>query len=337
MKDTSWRVVLGVGFALCALTVLVALGGCSRQGAPGTGGAAGAGGQGAAAAGAPVIAIENFLADFARQVAGGRLEVRSLIPNGVEPHAYEPTPQDIAAVAGARMLIVNGAGLETFLSKFLSNATVNRPVVEASEGLVSRTSREGEVLEGGVIATGPSLEPDPHFWLDPVMAERYVANIRDGFTRLDPAGEKSYAANAAAYIAQLKELDTWIAAQVAGLPPAERRLVTNHESLGYFADRYGFRIIGTLIPSVSTEASPTARQIARLIDGLKAAGAKAVFLETGANPQLARQVAQEAGIKVVTELFTHSLTDPSGAAPSYLAMMRYDVKTILTALGGTAK
>ena len=114
-------------------------------------------------------------------------------------------------------------------------------------------------------------------------------------------------------------------------------LVTNHESLGYFADRYGFRIIGTVIPSVSTEASPTARQLARLVDGLKAAGARAVFLETGANPQLARQVAEEAGIKVVTELFTHSLSDAAGPAPTYLAMMHTDVNAIVGALAGAAR
>jgi ABC-type Zn uptake system ZnuABC Zn-binding protein ZnuA len=328
MKRSSWLISRGALAAALAACALFALLGCTRQ--PAQGG-------GASTAGAPVIGVESFLADFARQVAGGRMEVRSLIPNGVEPHGYEPTPQDIAAVAGARMLIVNGAGLESFLSKLLSSVAGSRPVVEASAGLASRTAREGEVLEGGVIATGPSSEPDPHFWLDPVMAERYVANIRDGFIKLDPAGEKTYTANAVAYVAKLAELDRWIAAECAGLPAAERKLVTNHESLGYFADRYGFRIIGTLIPSVSTEASPTAQQIARLIDGLRAAGAKAVFLETGANPQLARQVAQEAGIKVVTELFTHSLTNASGPAPDYISMMRYDVKTILTALGGSIK
>ena len=325
------RAAVTVGLLVCAA---IALAGCSRQAGQGPAGPARAT---AAAESAPVVAVESFLADIAQQVAGDRVQVRSLIPIGMEPHGYEPTPQDIAAVARARMLIVNGAGLESFLARLLTNVRDKRPVVEASAGLVSRTAREGEVLEGGVIATGPSAEPDPHFWLDPVMAERYATNIRDGFISLDPAGEKTYTANADAFIAKLRELDRWIAGQAAGLPQAERRLVTNHESLGYFADRYGFRIIGTVIPSVSTDASPTAQQMARLVDGLKAAGAKAVFLETGANPQLARQVAQEAGIKVVTELFTHSLSDASGPAPSYLAMMRYDVKTIIAALGGAAR
>jgi ABC-type Zn uptake system ZnuABC Zn-binding protein ZnuA len=313
-------------FGLFLMGAVMVFAGCSRQTAQGGGGATGN------TQGAPIVAVENILADFARQVAGERLVVISLIPPGAEPHEYEPTPQDIAAVAGARMLIVNGAGLESFLVKLLANAGGARPVVEASAGLESRTAREGEVQEGGIIATGPAAEADPHFWLDPVLAERYVQNIRDGLIRIDPPGESIYRARSAAYIARLQELDSWIRAQVAVIPRAERKLVTNHESLGYFADRYGFRIVGTVIPSVSTEASPTARQLARLVDGLKAAGARAVFLETGANPQLPRQVAQEAGITVITELYTHSLSDASGPASTYLDMMRYDVKTIVEAL-----
>jgi manganese/iron transport system substrate-binding protein len=169
------------------------------------------------------------------------------------------------------------------------------------------------------------------------MAVRYVQNIRDALSRVDPAGEKIYGANADAYIRQLRELDAWIAGQVAAIPAEKRLLVTNHESFGYFADRYGFRIVGTVIPSVSTEASPSARQLVQLVDGLKASGARAVFVEAGGNPQLARQVAQEAGIPVVTELYTHSLTDGSGPAPTYLDLMRYDVKTIVDALTGVTR
>jgi ABC-type Zn uptake system ZnuABC Zn-binding protein ZnuA len=294
------------------------------------------GGQAPSAAkpGAPIVAAESFLADITRQVVGDRMVVRSLVPVGVDPHGYEPTPQDVAAVSGARLIVVNGAGLESFLSKLMATAGQNRPVLEASRGLVSRTAREGEVLEGGTIATGPSTDPDPHFWLDPVLVIRYVQNIRDGLSRIDPAGEPTYGTNADAYIRKLRELDAWIAAEVARIPPERRELVTNHETFGYFADRYGFRIIGTVVPGVSSEAAPTARQLARLIDGLKKAGAPAVFLDMGSNPQLGRQVARDAGIPVVTELFTHSLTDAAGAAPTYLDMMRYDVKAIVSALSG---
>ena len=216
---------------VCAvLLTVLSLAACSRRASAGT---------------APVIAIENFLADITRQVAGDRMEVRSLIPAGVDPHSYEPTPQDVAAVAGARLIVVNGAGLESFLAKLIQTAGQDRPVLEASHGLISRTAREGEVLEGGTIATGPSTDPDPHFWLDPVMVVRYVQNIRDELSRIDPAGEKTYGANADAYIRKLRGLDAWIASEVAKIPAERRELVTNHETFGYFADRYGFRIIGT--------------------------------------------------------------------------------------------
>jgi ABC-type Zn uptake system ZnuABC Zn-binding protein ZnuA len=193
------------------------------------------------------------------------------------------------------------------------------------------------VAEGGRIVTGPSSDPDPHFWLDPPKAVTYVTNIRDALIRMDPAGGAVYQKNAADYIKQLQDLDAWIAQRVGVIPPAQRILVTNHESLGYFADRYGFRIVGTIIPSVSDEASPTPRQVAQLVDTLRRAHARAIFLETGANPQLAHEVAREAGIAVVTELFTHSLSGPTGPAPTYIAMMRYDTDTIVKALTGAAQ
>ncbi len=173
---------------------------------------------------------------------------------------------------------------------------------------------------------------DPHFWLDPNNVIKYVENIRDGLSQADPAGAAIYAKNAEAYIAQLKELDAWIVAQLKDIPPERRLMVTNHESFGYFADRYGFKIVGTIVPSVSTDASPSAQQLARLVDRVKAAHAPAVFLETGANPQLAEQLAQETGVRVVTNLYTHSITAPGGQAPSYIAMMKFDVQTIAAAL-----
>ena len=161
---------------------------------------------------------------------------------------------------------------------------------------------------------------------------RYVENIRDGLSQADPAGKESYAQNADAYIARLQDLDGWIRQQVAQVPPERRLLVTNHESLGYFADRYGLRIVGTIIPSTSSEASPSAQQLVRLIEVIKSTHAPAVFLETGANPQLARQVSQETGVKVVTDLYTHSITPAGGDAPTYLDMMKYNTLAIVNAL-----
>jgi ABC-type Zn uptake system ZnuABC Zn-binding protein ZnuA len=160
----------------------------------------------------------------------------------------------------------------------------------------------------------------------------YVENIRAGLSQADPAGADTYASNARAYVARLNDLDQWITAQVSQVPQARRLLVTNHETFGYFADRYGFAIVGAIVPSVTSNASPSAQELAALAERVRATGAPAVFLETGVNSQLAEQLAQETGIKVVTGLLTHSITAAGGAAPTYLEMMRYNTTTIVTAL-----
>jgi ABC-type Zn uptake system ZnuABC Zn-binding protein ZnuA len=272
-----------------------------------------------------VVAVETFLADIAQNVAGDRIPVEALMPIGVDPHGFEPTPTDVAKIADSDMLIVNGAGFEEFLAKLLENAGGQRAVLEAAAGLPSRPLREGEIAD-------PDHAGDPHFWLDPNNVIKYVENIRDGLSAADPEGAATYRANAEAYIAQLKELDRWIANRVAEVPEANRLLVTNHESLGYFADRYDFQIIGTVMPSVSTGSSPSAQQLAALIDHIKATGAKAIFLETGTNPQLAEQVAHETGSKVVTNLYSHSITESGGPAPTYIEMMKFNTDAIVSAL-----
>ena len=271
-----------------------------------------------------VLATETFLADIAQNVAGDRLKVESLVPWGMDPHAFDPTPQDVRNITNSQVLIENGAGFETWLERLLANAGGERTVITASEGLVSREPDQGHDDEHGDL--------DPHFWLDPNNVIRYVENIRDGLIQADPVGEATYRRNAEAYIVELKALDGWIREQVAMIPPERRLLVTNHESLGYFADRYGFKIVGTVIPSVSTGASPSAQQMARLAREIAATGAKAIFLETGASEQLARQIARDTGAQVATELYTHSLTGPDGDAPSYVDMMKHDVRIIVQAL-----
>jgi len=274
-----------------------------------------------------VLAVETFLADIAQSVAGDRLMVDALMPLGADPHSFEPTPQDVARVAQSDVLIVNGAGFEEFLKPLLQNAGGKRLVIEAAAGLDQRIPPPGEG-----VSNGKAHEGDPHFWLNPVNVIRYVENIRDGLSQADPAGKEGYTRNAQAYIAQLNDLDVWISGQVAQIPADRRMLVTNHESFGYFADRYGLRLIGAIIPSVSTSASPSAQQLAALIDQIKATGAPAIFLETGSNPQLAQQVAAETGAKVVTDLYTHSVSVADGPAPTYIELMRYNVKQIVEAL-----
>jgi ABC-type Zn uptake system ZnuABC Zn-binding protein ZnuA len=279
-----------------------------------------------------VIAAETFLADIAQNVAGDRVKIESLMPIGVDPHGFEPTPTDVAKITDSNVLIINGGGVEEFMAEVLENAGGQRAVIEASAGLTQREPREGEHAEEDEADHGHEHEGDPHFWLDPNNVIMYVENIRDGLSTADPAGAATYAANAAAYIVKITELDRWIADRVAEVPEGNRLLVTNHESFGYFADRYGFQVIGTVVPSVSTGSAPSAQQLARLIDHIKETGAKAIFLETGTNPQLAQQVAKETGSKVITNLYSHSITEPSGPAPTYIEMMKSNTEAIVTAL-----
>jgi ABC-type Zn uptake system ZnuABC Zn-binding protein ZnuA len=299
-----------------------------------------------------VLAVETFLADIAQNVAGDRLKVTAMLPIGADPHSFEPTPADVGKVAACNVLIINGAGFEEFLDELLQNAGGMRRVIDASAGLTQRLPREGEATgaeaghkhdeehhhegahehESGHGHEDHHHEGDPHFWLAPGNVVRYVENIRNGLSAADPSGAAGYAANTDGYILKLKELDQWISDQVKQIPEKSRLLVTNHESFGYFADRYGFRIIGTIIPSISTGASPSARQLAQLIANIKKTGAKAIFLETGSNPQLARRMAEDTGLKVVSDLYTHSITEPGGPAPSYLEMMRFNTMAIVNAL-----
>jgi len=282
--------------------------------------------DGAADTGAlDVVASASFLADIAQNVAGDRFEVRSLVPLETDPHAFEPTPSDLRDVAAADLLIVNGGGLEGSLLDTLENAGGDATLVDASAGLAGRTPQPGE----------PAPEddgPDPHFWLDPVLVKTYVATIRDAFAAADPAGAAEYAANAAAYQQQLDELDAWIRAQVAQIPEDRRRLVMNHTSHGYFADRYGLEIVGTVLPGASTGETPTARGLSDLVGAIESSGARAIFVEIDENPDLARQIAEETGVAVVTDLLDHSLSEPGGPAPTYIEMMKYDTRRIVEAL-----
>ncbi len=273
-----------------------------------------------------VLAVETFLSDIAQNVAGDRLHVEALVPAGVDPHSFEPVPSDVRKVADCNVLIVNGAGLEQFLNHLLQNAGGTRLVVEASTGLTSRLPEKGEAQDED------HAHRDPHFWLDPNNVVTYVQNIREGLQRADPDGAAEYAAHADAYIRELEELDHWVAQQVSEIPQSRRLLVTNHESFGYFADRYGFTVVGTVIPSLSTDAVPSAQDLSHLVDRMRELGVKAIFLETGSNPELAHQVARETGIHVVTELYTHSPSRPGGPAPTYLDMVRFNTSTIIAAL-----
>jgi ABC-type Zn uptake system ZnuABC Zn-binding protein ZnuA len=274
----------------------------------------------AAHGGLQILAAETFLADIANNVAGNRFQVDSLIPLGLDPHGFEPTPADAARLERCDMLIINGGGIETWLPSLQSTIGGLDKILDASRGIPSRAMPDG------------TQGDDPHFWLDPTLVIRYVENIRDRFSQIDPAGQSAFTANADLYIQQLRSLDQWIQSSVAAIPAERRILVTNHDSLGYFADRYGFRILGTLIPSTSSGSEPSAQQLAQLVDIMRSSGAKAIFLDAGSNRQLADQMARETGATVVADLYVHSLSAPGGDAPTYIEMMRRNVERIVAAL-----
>jgi len=277
-------------------------------------------GQPTSSSEAPVVlASTTFLTDITRNIAGDRVKVESLLPIGADPHSYQPTPQDVAKIEQSKLLIINGAEYEHFLESLLENAGGERKIIEASSGLRLRTDAESEQ---GV---------DPHLWLDPNNVIIYVENIREGLTHFDPDGAAIYQSNADAYVAKLEALDAWIDEQVSQIPPERRLLVTNHEALGYFAERYGFTVIGAVVPSVSSDASTSAGQMAELIEQIKSSGTPAIFLDEVENPALAEQIADETGVKVVADLHLESLTDGPPAA-TYIDMMKHNVTQIVNAL-----
>lgn len=267
-----------------------------------------------------IIATTSFLADIARNVAGDRVSVDSLLPFGTDPHSYQPIPADVVKISKSTVLIVNGLDYEQFLTPLLDSAGGQRLMISASNGLQPR-----EIQEEG------RKMPDPHMWLDPNLVIKYVENIRDGLSQADPDGGVIYKSNANVYIAKLKELDSWIKDQVAQIPAQQRLLVTNHESLGYFSERYGFTVIGEVLQSASSVASPSAQQLAALIDEIKKTHTRTVFLDASDNPTLAIQLAEDADVKVVTDLHVESLTDGAPAG-TYIDMMKYNVTQIVNSL-----
>lgn len=276
----------------------------------------------APASGLPkVLATETFLGDIAQNVAGTRLNVETLLPVTVDPHEYQPTPQDAIKIAQSQVLIVNGLGYETWLAKTLQDSGGQRLVVVASDGLAPNPDPSGEHPAG-----------DPHMWMSPLNVVHYVENMQDGLSTADPAGADSYASNAKAYIAKLNDLDGWIKAEAGQLAPEKRLLVTNHDALGYFSAAYGFKVVGAVIPSVTSEASPSAQQMADLIKTIKSSGAPAIFVDISENQKLANQIAQESGAKVVTDLYVETLSAPDGPAPTYIDMLKHDVTAIVQAL-----
>jgi ABC-type Zn uptake system ZnuABC Zn-binding protein ZnuA len=335
MRRKSWlRFVLG-------LSAVLLLAACSR----GTPSAGGRGGAQATldrdarlpemhpasldgAAKLRVVATTGIVGDVVKNVAGDGVELTMLIGPGQDPHTYQPTPRDIAAVERAHVVFVNGFHLEEGLESTIDAAAgKGSPVVSVSAGIQPRPSSSG----AGPGADSHGAAGDPHVWFDPANVKRWTGNIEATLSALDPANAAAYRERAAAYVRQLDELDANIRARVALIPPDRRKLVTDHEALGYFADRYGFRVVGAVIPSVSTSAEPSAGDLAALVEAIRAQGVPAIFVGTTTSPKVADLVARETGAQVLP-IHTGETGTAGSGAETYLGMMRANVDTIVAGL-----
>ena len=268
-----------------------------------------------------VLTTFTILADMARNVAGDAVDVESLTKPGAEIHGYEPTPQDIVRASRADLVLWNGLNLERWFEKFFAKVR-DVPSAVLTDG-----------IEPMSISSGPYVgKPNPHAWMSPTVALVYVENIRAALTRADPAHAAVYAANAAAYAEKIRALDAPVRARLARIPENQRTLVTSEGAFSYLCRDYGLKPL--YLWPINADAQGTPRQVRAVIDAVRAAQIPVVFSESTISPKPAQQVARETGARYGGVLYVDSLTAASGPAPTYLALLEANARTIVTGFLG---
>jgi len=262
-----------------------------------------------------VVASFSILGDFARNVGGERVNVTTLVGPDGDVHVYTPAPADAKKIADAKLVIINGLGLEGWLPRLVQSSGGKTAIVAATNGIAP-------LKIGG--------DADPHAWQSVANAKVYVANIRDGLSAADPAGKTSYEANATSYLAKLDALDAQVKAAIDKIPADRRKIITTHDAFGYFAAAYGMAFIAP--QGVSTESEVSAKDVAKIIAQIRKQKIPAVFLENVSDDRLLKRIGAESGARIGGTLYSDALTDAKGAAPSYLDMMRHNVKQLAEAL-----
>lgn len=263
-----------------------------------------------------IVASFSILGDMVEQVVGDHAEVTTIVGPDADAHVYQPSVADARAVAEADVIFVNGLGFETWSDTLISESGTEATVHIATEGVTP-------VKVGG--------ETDPHAWNSLSNGVLYVGNIADAMAEAMPDHADDFKANADAYIAKLKALDTETRARLAALPEDRRTVVTAHDAFGYLADAYGLTFLAPV--GIDTEAEPSARDLAALIAQLKDEGAAALFVENITSPALVQQISDETGIGIGGRLYSDALSERGGPATSYLAMFQHNLGTLLDALG----
>lgn len=263
-----------------------------------------------------VVASFSILGDFVRNVGGDRVDVTTLVGPEGDVHVYTPAPSDAQKIAAATLVVINGLGVEGWLPRLLQASGSKAPIITTTKGIA--TLRLG-------------FDADPHAWQSVENAKVYVANIRDALAAADPADAEIFSRNAQSYLAKLDTLDGEVRQAMAQIAPARRKVISTHDAFGYFAAAYGIEFIAPL--GVSTESEASARDIARIITQVKAGKIPAVFLENISDPRLIRRISAETGARIGGTLYSDSLTGEKGDAPTYIDMVRHNIKVLTSALG----
>jgi ABC-type Zn uptake system ZnuABC Zn-binding protein ZnuA len=274
-----------------------------------------------------VVATTNIVGDVVRQIAGDAIDLTLLLPPGTDPHSYQARPDDLRTLNQAHVIFVNGLHLEEAMTSVLENLDSGAPVIVVNTGVTTLELGADDAEADGHHHEGA----DPHTWMDVRNVQHWVENVAAVLSALDPAHAELFAANAAAYTTELAALHRDIETALAAIPAAQRKLVTDHDNLGYLANTYGLTIVGTVIPSLSTMAAPSAQELAALQQQIAQEGVKTILIGTTVNPSVAQQIASDTGAAVTT-IYTDSLSDENGPAATYIDMMRYNLAQIVAAL-----
>jgi ABC-type Zn uptake system ZnuABC Zn-binding protein ZnuA len=290
----------------------------------------GSGGSSSAAPGAiDVVVTTTPLGDVVRAVGGDAVDVHQILKPNTDPHDYEPRPKDIQETAGAKLVVTSGDNLDAWMGEVIDNAGGDPAVLDAGSG--RPVTRPGE-------DAGPEAARfDPHWWHDPRNVEYATTRIRDALVKADPKATAKIDAGAEAYLAKLQALDVGIATCMAKVPAARRKLVTDHDAFGYFAHRYGIEVVGAVIPSQTTQAQPSAGDLAKLTKIIKREHVQAIFPESSINPKLADAIARETGASADHTLYGDTLGPADSQGATYLGMEAANADAMVRGFTGGAQ
>jgi len=274
----------------------------------------------------PVVATTSVLGDMVAAIGGGAVTVASLVGPDADAHTYEPRPKDAQALAAAKLLVMNGLGLEGWLDRLRGSVQYAGSVVIATKGVKPLAMDEEEAGK----TAKPKRVSNPHAWQSPANGQIYVANIVEGLAAADPAHAAEYRKRGDAYRAELAALDAKIRAQLAAIPKEKRRVITTHDAFQYYGKEYGVEFLAPL--GISTDAEPSAGELARLERQIKKEHIKALFLENVTNPRLIEQIAKETGGIVGPPLYSDALSKPGKPADTYLKMLEYNTATLVAGM-----